>query len=85
MYSNLSEKAAAEEGSEAQRKLYWFQVKCFQVCNRLHHLIMKNLFRLMMIIIMTMMMIMVIIILTIMTRQLTQIAMGWCPWLSLTR
>ena len=39
MYSNLSEKAAAEEGSEAQRKLYWFQVKCFQVYNRLHHLI----------------------------------------------
>ena len=26
-------KAAAEEGSEAHRKLYWFQVKCFQVCN----------------------------------------------------
>ena len=24
-------KAAAEEGSEAHRKLYWFQVKCFQV------------------------------------------------------
>ena len=26
-------KAAAEEGSDAHRKLYWFQVKCFQVCN----------------------------------------------------